>query len=197
MVIPRPKRTRNRRPVAYPLRIRRVSLDAVASGLYYRFRFRIFRVLDHKYWRVLAELPGIERRRPSWPGHREKHGPKKSLGRRQATRTRPRSGNHSNPHFRRLAFRHPELRGFVLAALRADFAVLKTYAYSHEPPFDFPVRVYGGADDPLVAQDDLGPWAAQTRAAFCRRVFPGRHFYFQEQGEALLADVADACRSVL
>jgi medium-chain acyl-[acyl-carrier-protein] hydrolase len=90
------------------------------------------------------------------------------------------------------AFAHAELRALILPALRADFEVLERYEHAHEPPFDFPVHVFGGADDPLVPPQDLAPWAEHTRARCPVHLLPGHHFYLQAQREALLHEVRAA-----
>ncbi len=95
------------------------------------------------------------------------------------------------------AFAHPELRALILPVLRADFAILENYAYTAEAPFEFPVRAYGGADDPLVSAEDLALWVEQTRGSFSRHVFPGHHFYLQAQREVLLHEISHVCRRML
>ena len=95
------------------------------------------------------------------------------------------------------AFAHPELRVLILPALRADFSILENYAYTAEAPFEFPLRAYGGADDPLVLAEDLALWVEQTRGSFSRHVFPGHHFYLQAQREVLLREISHACRRML
>lgn len=95
------------------------------------------------------------------------------------------------------AFAHPELRLLILPALRADFAIIENYVYKDSAPFEFSLCIYGGTNDPLVPVENLSPWADQTRGTFTRCVFPGDHFYFQPQREALLQEISEVCRRVL
>jgi medium-chain acyl-[acyl-carrier-protein] hydrolase len=93
-------------------------------------------------------------------------------------------------------FAHPELRELILPALRADFSVLENYTFLPEAPFEFPLRAYSGAQDPLVPTKDLALWAGLTRASFSTRVFPGNHNYLEVQREALLGEISDELASV-
>jgi len=67
----------------------------------------------------------------------------------------------------------------LLPALRADTRLYRHYVYEGEPPLPFPIRAYGGADDPHVRREHLEAWSEQSAAGFALRVFAGGHFYFQ------------------
>jgi surfactin synthase thioesterase subunit/glycosyltransferase involved in cell wall biosynthesis len=86
-----------------------------------------------------------------------------------------------------------ELERTVLPALRADTALYRNYVYAEDLPFDFPIRAYGGADDPNIRSEHLEGWREQTTGSFVVRVFSGGHFYLQSSAEfraALEADLA-------
>jgi surfactin synthase thioesterase subunit/glycosyltransferase involved in cell wall biosynthesis len=87
-----------------------------------------------------------------------------------------------------------ELAPAVLPALRADATLYRNYVYCENAPFPFPIRAYGGADDPNIRQEHLDGWKEQTTDSFASRRFPGGHFYLQEYPEefraALEADLA-------
>jgi medium-chain acyl-[acyl-carrier-protein] hydrolase len=79
-----------------------------------------------------------------------------------------------------------ELMQLLLPALRADFAVIETYAYKPESPLDCPITAFGGLQDPKVSYDDLKVWQEQTNAAFSLHMLPGDHFFLQSAQPLLL-----------
>jgi medium-chain acyl-[acyl-carrier-protein] hydrolase len=84
----------------------------------------------------------------------------------------------------------PELMALFLPILRADFSILETYHYRPEPAFDFPISVFGGLQDTTVKQDDLAAWRQHTQRGFTLRMFPGDHFYLQNQRKSLLQAIS-------
>jgi pyochelin biosynthesis protein PchC len=89
---------------------------------------------------------------------------------------------------------HPDLRELVLPSLRADFALLAGYTRAPLVLLDAPVVAYVGERDPDVPVESLPAWGDVTRSGVRVRVFPGGHFYLQDQEEALVADVAGRLR---
>jgi medium-chain acyl-[acyl-carrier-protein] hydrolase len=85
---------------------------------------------------------------------------------------------------------NPEILELLLPLLRADFALGETYRYREEPPFPFPLRAYGGADDEEVPREQIEAWGEQTRAGFLMEIFPGGHFFVNEHRERVLTRVA-------
>ena len=67
----------------------------------------------------------------------------------------------------------------ILPTLQADTALYRNYIYAEEPPLPFPIRAYGGTDDPNIQPQHLEAWAAQTTSSFKVRWFPGGHFYLR------------------
>ncbi|BAZ88621.1 thioesterase II family protein [Cylindrospermopsis curvispora] len=82
--------------------------------------------------------------------------------------------------------KNPEMRELFLPILRADFEVLDTYIYKVEPPFDFPITVFGGSEDPMVNHDDLVGWKEHTNREFSCYTLPGNHFFIRSHQELLL-----------
>lgn len=80
-----------------------------------------------------------------------------------------------------------ELLNLYLPPLRADIRVNESYGYRDEPALEVPIVAMGGLDDPMVSLDDLSTWRAQTRSTFEMEVFPGGHFFGQEQRPQLIA----------
>lgn len=86
-------------------------------------------------------------------------------------------------------FDDAELRDLLTPALRADLALVETYAYQPEPPFAFPIRAFGGSADGMVPQADVEAWGEQTTGNFRARMLPGGHLFVADQREVLLAEM--------
>ncbi|GAA2381523.1 hypothetical protein GCM10010404_42320 [Nonomuraea africana] len=89
----------------------------------------------------------------------------------------------------------PELRELMLPLLRSDFAWIKRYRYTPEPPLDTPVVAVAGVDDGEVGPSDMLGWARHTAAGFGLRTVRGGHFFVKDTHEELArlitADLAD------
>jgi surfactin synthase thioesterase subunit/glycosyltransferase involved in cell wall biosynthesis len=79
----------------------------------------------------------------------------------------------------------------LLPVLRADTALYRNYVYSVEPPFDLPLRAYGGAADPNVREEHVEAWSCQTTRSFAARIFDGGHFYVNTAPDFLAALAGD------
>ena len=73
-----------------------------------------------------------------------------------------------------------------LSILRADATMLGTYRYVDERPLDCPISLFGGLQDPAVAQHVLEGWRDQTTSSFELTMLPGDHFFIQSSRTALL-----------
>jgi len=65
----------------------------------------------------------------------------------------------------------------ILQAVEADATLYRNYVYQDEPPFEFPIKAYGGQQDPNIRREHLEAWGEQTTGAFAVRLFAGGHFY--------------------
>jgi surfactin synthase thioesterase subunit/glycosyltransferase involved in cell wall biosynthesis len=74
---------------------------------------------------------------------------------------------------------HPSIRHAILPALRADTKLYRHYSYAEDAPLPFPIRAYGGTEDPTISREHLEAWQQQTAASFAIRLFPGGHFYLR------------------
>jgi surfactin synthase thioesterase subunit len=92
---------------------------------------------------------------------------------------------------------HPELLEMALPVLRADFAVVETYVYREEPPFEFPIHVFGGLSDPEASQAELAAWTRHSTRPVPVKMFPGGHFFLNTERERLLEAVTAALREAL
>lgn len=85
---------------------------------------------------------------------------------------------------------HPELMELMLPLLRADFAVVETYAHREAPPLECPISAFGGVDDEDAGEAQMDAWRAQTRGAFALHMFPGGHFFLKDATDAVIALIA-------
>jgi medium-chain acyl-[acyl-carrier-protein] hydrolase len=76
-------------------------------------------------------------------------------------------------------FQYEELLRLLLPTLRADFAVVETYAPTPRPPLRCPIRAFGGWEDSLASREDLSCWRDYTQADFRLHMFAGGHFFIQ------------------
>ncbi|MFI6377780.1 thioesterase II family protein [Streptomyces sp. NPDC050546] len=86
---------------------------------------------------------------------------------------------------------HPEFLDLYLPVLRADLEVLARHRARRERPLPCALRVYLGADDPLVSEREAWPWAPdETEGDRALHVFPGGHFFLHENPGPILAQLA-------
>lgn len=88
------------------------------------------------------------------------------------------------------ALRHPELMTLMLPFLRADFELCETYAYQPEAPFDCPLTAFGGLGDGGIRREQLDAWREHTTGSFSLRMFPGEHFFINDNRPLLLQVLA-------
>ncbi len=84
-----------------------------------------------------------------------------------------------------------ELMELVLPVVRADFAVHETYVYVDEAKLDLPISAFGGLADSDVSEADIDAWRHQTTRAFRLRMFPGDHFFLNEERRAIAQAIAE------
>lgn len=84
--------------------------------------------------------------------------------------------------------REPELLSLYLPVVRADYRALETYTHDPDATVNVPVTAFAGSSDPRVTAEDMSAWRRHTTRRFGIHVFPGGHFYVDEQTEAV-ADV--------
>jgi pyochelin biosynthesis protein PchC len=88
----------------------------------------------------------------------------------------------------------PELQALVLPAVRADYRAVETYREVPGRMLDCPVTALIGDVDPQVTEEEARDWAGHTTGPFELRVFPGGHFYLQEQAGAVIDLIAARLR---
>lgn len=92
---------------------------------------------------------------------------------------------------------HRELLALLVPTLRADVAIHETYVFREQAPLACPITGYGGVADPKVSREQLEAWARHTAGPFVRRMFPGGHFYLQEDRDAVLRTLSADLHAVL
>jgi medium-chain acyl-[acyl-carrier-protein] hydrolase len=68
-----------------------------------------------------------------------------------------------------------------LPLLRADFQVIESYQYQVQTPLACPITVYGSLHDVAASIQEMQMWQDHTVAEFQMRLFPGSHFFIQEE----------------
>jgi medium-chain acyl-[acyl-carrier-protein] hydrolase len=92
---------------------------------------------------------------------------------------------------------HRELLSLLVPTLRADVAIHETYEFTEQAPLDCPITAYGGLKDPKVSRAQMEAWARHTRGAFVLRMFPGGHFFLQDDRPVLLRTLSGDLHHVL
>jgi surfactin synthase thioesterase subunit len=90
-----------------------------------------------------------------------------------------------------------ELLSMILPAIRADYRAVETYHCAPGVTVPCPIVAMSGDADPKTSIADARAWAAHTTSDFELKVFPGGHFYLQDNENrsavaAAVRDVADS-----
>ncbi len=78
-----------------------------------------------------------------------------------------------------------EMRELFAPLLQADFTLVETYHCSDTTPLTCPIVAFGGSEDAHAGRDAMLAWRPFTRDAFTLHMFPGGHFYLNDQPEPL------------
>lgn len=87
------------------------------------------------------------------------------------------------------ALDHPELMELLMPLLRADFAVVESYEARPRPALSCTLTALGGLKDRDVPREDLEGWRGYGQEPFKLRMFPGGHFFINENRELFLSAV--------
>jgi surfactin synthase thioesterase subunit len=83
----------------------------------------------------------------------------------------------------------PELRDRLMRLVRADIALLESYAPAPDrAPLGCPITTFAGRDDVWARPAAVLPWAHEARGRCHQREYPGGHFYFLGPAFAGLTD---------
>ena len=89
-----------------------------------------------------------------------------------------------------------ELRAIFLPILRADIAMVETYACTEAPPLDCGITVFGGLEDTMVTRSSLQAWRRQTVSSFRLRMIAGDHLFLRSASAQLLESIASELKAV-
>lgn len=84
---------------------------------------------------------------------------------------------------------HPELLELLMPLLRADFEIVETYEVRQRPALSCTLTAMGGLKDRDVTREDLEGWKGYGQEPFKLRMFPGGHFFLNENRDQLIAAV--------
>ncbi|NHZ83272.1 alpha/beta fold hydrolase [Massilia sp. CCM 8695] len=84
-----------------------------------------------------------------------------------------------------------ELMALLLPAIRADFAMVETYAYRDDAPLDIPITVLAGTNDSHVAAQHLPCWQKETSDVCQLRWFEGDHFFIHNRQQEVIDCILD------
>ncbi|MGK8522862.1 thioesterase II family protein [Nocardia asteroides] len=90
-----------------------------------------------------------------------------------------------------------EMVAAILPVARADYRAIADYRYVPGPPLPVPMHAFVGDSDAHVSADQAREWSEHTAAGFTLRVFPGGHFYLEQQAAAVTGAIADTVSAEL
>ncbi len=91
-----------------------------------------------------------------------------------------------------ILWQEAELRALLLPQLRADLALVETYAHTPSPPLPCALAAFGGTQDKQVAREHLAAWRGQVRDDISVQMFEGDHFYLNHSPWPLLQAIGAA-----
>ena len=93
---------------------------------------------------------------------------------------------------------HAAVRRFLYPLLKADFAVIETYAPGPgAAPLAAPLDAFGASEDNRYTRDQVAAWDRHTRGGFQMRYFDGPHRYIVDSPAAVQAYLRRDLRAVL
>ncbi|WP_263172732.1 thioesterase II family protein [Streptomyces sp. SCSIO ZS0520] len=88
-----------------------------------------------------------------------------------------------------------ELLRLTLPSLRSDYKAAETYRYRPGPKLGCDIVGLTGDGDNRVSIEEVAAWKEHTAGSFTLQVFPGGHFYLQEQKAAVAGVLTDTLRA--
>ena len=150
--------------------------------------FELARTLRRRYGREPAALLVAAQNAPSVP--LERPTARRSTD-EELSAALHRSGGMSEEALANARF----MRAF-LPVLRADYALVDTYAYAPERPLRCPIHLYTGTEDTLVSERGQAEWRRETFGNFMVHHFSGGHYFMQQDEGRFLASVSDLIREL-
>lgn len=91
----------------------------------------------------------------------------------------------------------PELAALLVPIIRSDYRLIENYRPHNTPVIGCPIDVLVGNDDPCLPVDQACAWADYTSASCQVHIFPGDHFFINQQRDAVVDTVQQALFSSL
>lgn len=85
----------------------------------------------------------------------------------------------------------PDVLDFALPALRADLRVVEARTHRPGPPLSCPITVLRGDRDPECDAADAAGWRGHTTGPCTERVFPGNHFFLDDDVPGVVSAVTE------
>jgi medium-chain acyl-[acyl-carrier-protein] hydrolase len=89
----------------------------------------------------------------------------------------------------------PQMMGLFLPILRADFACAENYSPTWLSPLPCPIMSFHGVGDSAIDESAAAAWSLHTTRGFTFHKIDGGHFFIQEQLEAVMGAIVQACFS--
>ncbi|UII23300.1 type I polyketide synthase [Fulvivirga ligni] len=89
----------------------------------------------------------------------------------------------SFPHLKPENTPDPELRKVLITLLRNDLALIDSFKYEFQPPFDLPIIAIHGVDDNTVSHGQIENWKNETTTTFKLIQRKGGHHYLRNDRE--------------
>lgn len=83
------------------------------------------------------------------------------------------------------ALANDEIIRMVLPVVRSDYRAIEKYSYVPGPEISIPIYVNNGSSDSRVSLKEAGLWQAHTSSTCETRIYPGGHFYINQNLESL------------
>jgi pyochelin biosynthetic protein PchC len=85
-----------------------------------------------------------------------------------------------------------EIRATILPLVRVDYQAVESYRFQPGPLLDCPVTALVGDRDRQTTLDEAEAWSRHSSGEFALRVFPGGHFYLDNQRDAVFDLISTA-----
>jgi surfactin synthase thioesterase subunit len=92
---------------------------------------------------------------------------------------------------------NPDVLELLLPSLRADIVALEKFRPGPRPTLPIPISAFGGDSDPMTPLADIEAWEEETQAGFEMRIFPGGHFYLDEQRKAVTSEITRIIKPIM
>ena len=97
----------------------------------------------------------------------------------------------SNGGIPREVMEHEELMEIFEPILRADYALLESWAPKPVRSIHVPIVAFAGRDDTVVPQSVVREWERFAASAWELRHIPGGHFFIQTHAELVMSSTFD------